>query len=183
MKTIRMILGALLVTLGIGQLVAHADTPVQPTPPPAAQPTVQGMTADQLGKLLEGLGYQPQAYKNKDGNVSGYSVKITDSTGNWYMNFDLSKDGKRIWVTMDLTQIKDFSKVPAETLPKLFKENEQSNGYPYFAMYQDNWVVLELSENSNLLTPQWLREDIEIVLNEAKKTEDLWTAKALGQIA
>jgi hypothetical protein len=50
-------------------------------------------------------------------------------------------------------------------------------------MYQDNWVVLELSENSNLLTPQWLREDIEIVLNEAKKTEDLWTAKALGQIA
>ena len=124
------------------------------------------MTADQLGKLLEGLGYQPQAYKNKDGNVSGYSVnKITDSTGNWYMNFDLSKDGK--WHLGDNGPDPDHGllrRFRPRRWPSSSRRMKPSNqAIPYFAMYQDNWVVLELSENTNLLTPQWLREDIEIV--------------------
>jgi hypothetical protein len=194
MKTIRMFLGATMLALGVWQMTARADSPVAPPTPapapsvspapvvaPAAPSANQGMTADQLGKLLEGLGYQPEAYKNDSGEITGYSIKINEPNDTWYMNFDLSKDGQRIWVSMNLTQIQDFKNVPAETLAKLFKENELSNGYPYFAMYNNNMLVLEMSENTGILTPQWLREDIGIVLNEAKHTVDLWTAQALGQ--
>lgn len=192
MKTIRMFMGAMFLALGVSQLTARADSPVAPPTPvpapivtPAPMPAVpaanQGLSADQLGKLLEGLGYQPEAYKNDSGEITGYSIKINESNDTWYMNFDLSKDGQHIWVTMNLTQIQDWKNVPTETLAKLFKENEQSNGYPYFAMYNNNMLVLELSEGTNGITPQWLREDIGIVLNEAKRTVDLWTAQALGQ--
>src|SRR4051812_33567103 len=106
MKTL--ITTALLAALAITGF-AKADEPTKPTAP--VQATEKKVTMEELGSVLERMGYNPKPAKDSDGKVVGFNIEYTRGSTTISISLSLSPSGTRVWMNVGVASFDE--KYPA----------------------------------------------------------------------
>jgi hypothetical protein len=92
--------------------------------PGRAESAAKRLTAEQLGQMLEDMGYEPKPVTNKEGKVIGYNVKYRSGTWDIFVFVGLSADGTNLWLTSNIGNVKDKT-VPVEAILGLLEANHK----------------------------------------------------------
>ncbi|MCI0464193.1 MAG: YbjN domain-containing protein [Gemmataceae bacterium] len=149
------------------------------TAPLAAQPPVlKGSDADQPATLesiktvLDNMGYEYEANKDKEGKVTSYAVKLSRDGWNFVITVSPSGNQRWIWLTAWLRKPKEGW--PASILQKMLEHNHRV-ALPYFAIDQsDSQVKLSTPLHNRAITPALLRTNIDDLCTNLKNTVSLW---------
>lgn len=165
--------------LTVVTLSARAQPPPTPAPPPPLPPIVQPvarqLTLEELGSMLDMLGYSPKPYNNKDGKLAGYDLEFPFADWTMRMSVSLSFNKTNIWVNTNIQTLTDLAAVRVEGLLKLLAENNKV--WPAYVYYTEGTrPALRLAlpiPNSNV-TAAVLRTKINDFSNNIKRLIILW---------
>jgi hypothetical protein len=90
--------------------------------PGKTESAAKRLTIDQVGQMLEDMGYEPKPVTDKEGKVIAYDVKYRSGTWDLYARVSFSSDGTNLWFTGNIGNIKDKS-VPVEAVLGLLEAN------------------------------------------------------------
>lgn len=156
---------------------ARGDEPAKTTAP--AKPAVTKVTTEELGALLEKMGYAPRPRKDKDGKVTGYAVELTRDSTTITVYLDVSSTGGNIWLNAIVTVFDDKEPATPELLLAFLSTHDQL--WPAYLVYypKANLVQLAMSMSTAGSGPATLRTNLEsmadkhlIVAKAYKKARD-----------
>jgi len=117
----------LVATLFAFTVTARAeDAPKKPSEPAkteVAKPVGKKVNIEELGEMLDGLGYNPKPTKNKDGNVDGYNLEFQTGTWTMRMFIDISDNQSEICVSAQIFKMVEGEDVPMAAMLELLAEN------------------------------------------------------------
>jgi hypothetical protein len=137
---------------------AQSDPPARPLPGTEA-----------LGKYLRELGLEPKP-------LSPDVFQITVEQDRWPVHImtSLSTDGRRVWLESKFAPVADPDKVPPAAWKRLLEANEKI-GPAHFAFDKsDKRVHLYKSFDSQDLTAERLKREIEHFDTTVRKTQEYW---------
>ncbi len=149
---------ALVASLFAFAVTARADdetpAPKKPTMPvktEVAKPAGKKVTIDELGNMLDALGYNPTPTKDKEGNVDGYNLEYTSGTWTMRMYIDISKNKSEICVSGSIGTLSEGTELPLAAAMELLTENGMI--YPatiYFLKKSQQFRVYQSYTNEKL---------------------------------
>jgi|GEM_PF-2408890 len=163
MKTI--ITAAILTALSLTNF-AKAE---QPTPPPGDTPnkqqTTKKLTTEELGEMLDNLGYATRPSKNKDGKIVGYYFDLSRGSTKITLYASVSA-GTNIWIDTNMITFDD--KTPPTTEMLLAFLGTQDQLWPAYLVYypKTKLVQMALSVEVAGLTPTILNKKIESMMDK-----------------
>jgi hypothetical protein len=80
------------------------------------------LNAEELGEMLEMMGYDPKPAKNKNGEVVGYHLTMQSDGITMYCTIEVSQNGQVIWVYGSLAPVVDQT-CPSEVLLAMLQTN------------------------------------------------------------
>ena len=165
------LMAAALVTLGLGLAAARADNPAPGGK--AGRPVNPKITVEQLGEMLEAMGYTiVEPIRNKDNQTIGYRIEV--KAGTWTIRPRMILDNTTVWALMGLEKMPDPNNPPVANLLKLLAANSKT-GPAYFTLYENGTALgLELPVPNHYVTPAVLRKQVEQLCEAFVSTEDLW---------
>lgn len=165
LKTV--VLMGTLATMTCGLMAAQSPTPNEPNPMPTAQ--LGRLTIEQLGKMLENLGYAPKSLKNKDGKVVGYNVEFKSDGWTIRFNVCLSIKGDSVWFDAGLATLTDLAGVRPQTLLSLLEQNDViAPAYVYYYKERNN-LRLSMPFDNYEVTAAKLRTKADFFAEAIKK--------------
>lgn len=169
--------------LGLTTLSARAQestgpiTPVKPGPvTPAEQPVVQGLSLEQLGSLLQQLGYNPRASRDQAGKVIGYNLEFSSKGWTMRLYVSLSKSGTVIWLDSGVGRIVDPAGVSRGSLLKLLGEHDRL--WPSYVCYYPatGKVLLVMPIQNRGVTAATLKKEIDSFASKLQQMITLFKA-------
>jgi hypothetical protein len=163
-----MILGCVAVALA----AAWSDSlKAQPGPLKGAEGE-QPATLEALKILLDNMGYDYQENTDKEGKVTGFTVKLSRDGWNFVLSIAPSGNQRWIWLTAWLRTPKEGW--PPAVLKKMLEHNHRV-ALPYFAIdVGDNQVKLATPLHNKGITAALLRNTIDDLCTAIKSTANLW---------
>jgi hypothetical protein len=145
-----------------------------------AKPAGKALTPAELGQMLEVMGYNPTAYKDKDGTVVGYDLEF--KSGEWTIRFsaELSKDKSQIWFDGGVASFVDKSPPSAEALLEILAENNALWPASIYYSKKSKKLFLTVATPNKEVTPAGLRTKVE-GFAESIKTVITKFNKAMGE--
>jgi hypothetical protein len=169
MKTL--MTAALLAALALTGL-AKADEPTKPTPAPT-QATEKKVSLEELGSVLEQMGYTAQPVKDKQGKIVGYTIQVSRGGSNTSILLSLSPSKTRVWMYVGIMTFDE--KVPAtqELLLALLAKHDEL--WPAYVTYVPHWkqLVLSMSMDVTNFGPAALRVQLDRVLDKLQIVVDV----------
>lgn len=143
---------------------AHGDEPVKTTAP--AKPAVTKVTTEELGAMLEKMGYAPRPRKDKDGKVTGYAVKLTRDSTTITVYLDVAGTGGNIWLSVNATKFTDKEPATPELLLAFLAAHDQL--WPAYLVYypETKWVELSMSMTAAGFGPATLRTNLDRMMDK-----------------
>lgn len=105
-----------------------------------AKSAAKKLALEDVRQMLENMGYEPKAIKNKDGKVTGYYVMVAVGDAKVECQFSLSGDQSNIWVNCFLLKFNDKFPIGADVL-QMFLENQDGLWPAYVQYYSDTQTV------------------------------------------
>jgi len=95
------------------------------SPPAVGKATAKQLTVEDLGTMLENLGYELVPVKGDKGELFGYDTK--DTTEGWTLNarIELSPSGKFVWITGVVAKVDNVNDVSKEALLAMLVESQK----------------------------------------------------------
>lgn len=141
--------------------------------PLPAPPRFSATKSFSLGQVAEGL--REAGFDAKELDERTLSTKAKADTWSFPVIITASEDQKQLWVVLMLSVIKDEKQVPADKLLALMSANRQYA--PAYFSYSAKHKRTELyrSFNSQEVTSDLLKEEINKLASIAKETQSLWS--------
>lgn len=143
-------------------LLAGAATAPAETPP-------GGVTKIELDGILGKLGYEP---RKLDDNYTESTVKWKGGT--YYVRSALSLDTSRLWFDAYLLTINRPEEVPAATWRKLVFASADTFPVTFSYKPTNQRLYLVHSVPNTAVTPETVRKDVELLVDQVDRTTDLW---------
>lgn len=151
MKTL--MIAAFLTALAIAGTAPSAEPVKTPVPTPKSEPVKQAgkqISVEELGTMLEAMGYELKPFNNKDGKLIGYSTQFESEGWTIYGTFEISEDGKKIWLFGKIAPVVDESTAASVLLAMIGSSDELSPAYlTYLPKSKKFEIVLPLT-NGNM---------------------------------
>jgi hypothetical protein len=140
-----------------GPAPAAPGAPAATTAPagkPAEQKTIK---LEQVGQMLQAMGYEPKETKDKDGKLTGFVVKLTRNNLTFTICIGVAASETVVWLDTRCLDFKGDDVATAEALLEILAQ--QHKLWPAYVVHYKNGNVLELSMPVEVrdLTPQKLR--------------------------
>ena len=162
----RSLLGATALVLGsLATPYAQADAPAPPAAGKAYGP-------DEIAALVEGLGYDGRVL-----DLGGRGFLVARSGYTIEINLVVSPDGSKLNVFAPLRAWPDAAAVPEDVLLGLLRATAEygpTRAYVLPSASGAAWVGLLRSLDNRDLRPANVREQIDLLFEQVRRTEDLW---------
>ncbi|MBA4190359.1 MAG: hypothetical protein C0467_20420 [Planctomycetaceae bacterium] len=183
MKTL--MTAAMLAALTLTSVVRADDmgTVKPPKPIESAKPVVKKVTVEELGQMLETMGYSPRPATDKDGKVVGYWVELTRGSITIRVLLDVAPSGTVVWVAANMIQFNDKTPASVDILLGLFAE--QNKLWPAYLVFYPKTKMLELAMPlyAQELTPATVRTGLESYLNNVMLVLETYKAVKAKELA
>lgn len=140
MKTI--LTATLLTALTLASTARSEDSgttkPIEPT-----KSAVKKITIEELGQMLEPMGYAPRPALSKEGKLLGYWVELTRSSTTFRVFIDVAPSGTVVWVSSNMIQFNEKTPASIDTLLGLIAE--QNKLWPAYQVFYPKSKMLELA--------------------------------------
>lgn len=166
------LVSALAVTLSLAVLLAQQPRAAHAAPrqdPPAKKANLRQLAPEDLEPLLENMGYEVEVKKNDKG-VPYTVLTVKRDTWTFVITVSISGNGQKLWVVCNLLDLPENPE--GARLARLLEENERT-GPAFFSMLPTRRVLLNYAVE-NRLSPTLMREHIEFVMTEVRRTEEFW---------
>ncbi|MDB5309218.1 MAG: hypothetical protein JWO38_3420 [Gemmataceae bacterium] len=167
MRTILFTLAAIL-TLGLAGPAPARDANKPGTAEPAKQ-ALKKLTVEELGELLDAMGYNPKPVKNKDGKVNGYSTEFPSGTWTIRIDFLVTADGSQVVLDSGLFTFTDQSQLPAEAILGTLSDNFEIFPASVYYINQTKRLRMAMTVQSSNLTPASLRVQVDFYVAAVKR--------------
>ncbi|RYG24621.1 hypothetical protein EON82_10050 [bacterium] len=129
------------------------------------------VTAETLPKLLSGLGYEPTKVDQAIQRITIERDKFT-----FRLNFSVSGNTKKVWMSTYLVELPDLSKVPAKSLADaLLTNSEIGPAHFYLAKVGEKvWLKMGFALDNRNITPAYLRGEIDWFLERLAEKAPVW---------
>lgn len=147
--------------------VARSDEGTKVAPAPVAgKAEVKKIKIEQVGQMLEAMGYEPKETKDKEGKLDGYVVKVTRGNTIFTICIGVAKSETVVWVDTRVLNFDDKEVATVEAILEILAQ--QHKLWPAYVVYYKNGKILELSMPVEVrdLTPQKLRGSMDEILNK-----------------
>lgn len=167
MLWLKSILSAILVSLGLG------GTPEQTKlDDKCEQPTA--VSVDQLGGMLEQLGYGLENQLNFDGEVAGFQTELNSMDYTVPLNFRISGDRQSVTITAALANLGAGQSLPMDELLAILQLNNRLDNPYVYGINEHNLLTVQVTIPLAGLTVESLDEVLWNLEGELMTTEDLW---------
>jgi len=165
--------------------VAHADDRfplptdpvVAPTPAPKPSPTklaTKQVSVDELGVMLENLGYEVTPVKGEKGEIVGWDTKFQAEGMTIYARIEISPSGKFIWITGVLATLKTGEELPKDMFANLLGSNQNIGPAHVQWDAKNKMFLVALAVSNANFNPADLRAALNIYVNGMKQAVAVW---------
>jgi hypothetical protein len=166
---------ATVLALGLTGLVAADPMPTAPTnPAPETAKTTNGALSDeQLGQMLETMGYEvkPGTYQS---GARYFDVKLSGSKFEYHVRFSLSPNKRAVWLMVTIAEIP--ADVTAGQLRTVLEAINVKTGKMQFRVV-GKMLNADLPLDNVAVTPVRLRYEITDLVATLDATADVWGFK------
>jgi hypothetical protein len=157
--------------------LTQGQTPPTDAPPAQdAKSTPQKFTYDDLGKMLESMGYTIHPQKDKEGKLYGFNIELTRGSQTVTFRISLSPSQEVIWLDMDLMAFNEKEPATPALLLKFFGEHDKL--WPAYMVYYANINRLQMSmplKGPNF-TPALIRTTLDSFVDKLQIVKDAYAA-------
>jgi len=153
-------------TLLLALLLGASEIPVRGDDPPAPQT----LTAEELKKLVDGLGYESKVLSAEAGSEK-WQFKVTQGGLDIPVAYEVTSSRNYVWFTVHLGTITDETlKVKA---PALLRKNLDVQPSQFYVTEKNN-LMLAIPLENRALNPGWVRRSIEKLVADVVGTASVW---------
>jgi hypothetical protein len=135
-----------------------------------APPAGQTLTDDGLQAVLADLGYKPVARKYADG-VRYFDITVGHDNRTWQVTAELAPNQRLVMFGIRLNT--NVAGMDRDRLLRLLQENDRIKGRFLIALDGTGLYMTSYCDN-RAVTPELLKTEVGIFLDEVVKTEPLW---------
>lgn len=169
MLWMKSIVAAILLSLGLGTLPDQPKADDKCEPAPVA-------TVEQLGGMLEDLGYAPEEETRPDGTIGGFKTELVSWDYTVPMHLRISDDEKSLTITAVLSHFGDIEDATAEKLVEFLQLNNRPDNKFVYGIDENNMLTVQVTISLERLTMESLDEQLWNLDGELATTETLWFA-------
>lgn len=166
----KILIATLFSTLLFSGLASAQETPAKETP--KANENTKGLSHEDLGTMLEDLGYEPKTIKMNDGGKR-YLVKMSRDTWNFNIAVELSPNRSFVWLSGNLGKLPEGDNLKRDLLLKLLESNHE-NSPRHFLVKSNRQLSLEQPITVAHMTPADLSSQIDTFVEQIKGTHSIW---------
>jgi hypothetical protein len=149
---------AMISVFGVYTAGAIAADAGAPAPTPSATASKQ-ITVEQLGAMLDAMGYAKKPVTSAQGTLIGYDLSFEQGSWTLGMRVELSADGSNVWFIAGARAVQGGEAVPGTVMDKLLALNDRLR--PGYVTADDNGgISFDLPVPNCDVTPAVLRQNI-----------------------
>ena len=166
----KLVLSAVLAFGGTGLAMA------QPDKMDAKPATAKMLDAEDLGTMLDTMGYEYTVTESEDKSTKWYNVKINrkELGGTFQVSLALSPNKKKIWGHVSVTQLNEENMANAEVLTQLLEQNATIGPNHFRLDAKTKYLYISRCTDNRGLTAVLIREHIENLVDSCVSTKDTW---------
>lgn len=158
---------------------ASAQMPgLDPAPAPKTTPAkvaAKQLTVEELGTMLENLGYEVVPVKTDKGTAYGWDNKFDSDGTTIYARVEISPSGKFLWITGLIATVKNANDIPKETLIALLAANTQIAPCQVQLDTKCNSISVALALGNSNFTPADMRYALQRYTTSIKTVVKIWS--------